>query len=71
MIKITDVWSPNFNLFVDDIVNNIQSINMVILDCLHEVDHYDKVFNKHDIDRLLNVTTFSFKLPSRIDFGKG
>lgn len=56
MIKITDVWTPNFNLFVDDIVNNIQSVKMVILDCLHEVDHYDRVFAKSDIDRLLTVT---------------
>lgn len=55
MIKITDVWNPNFNLFVDDIVNNIQSVKMVILDCLNEVDHYDRVFAKSDIDRLLTV----------------
>jgi len=65
MIKITDVWNPNFNLFVDDIVNNIQSVKMVILDCLHEVDHYDKVFNKHDIDRLLNVTQY-YNVPVKI-----
>lgn len=65
MIKITDVWTPNFNLFVDDIVNNIQSVKMVILDCLHEVDHYDKVFNKHDIDRLLNVTQY-YNVPVKI-----
>jgi len=56
MIKITDVWSLNFNLFVDDVINNIRSITMVILDCLNEADHYSLVFNKHDIDRLLNVT---------------
>jgi hypothetical protein len=56
MIKITDVWACDFNLFVDDIVNNIESMTMVILDCLNEADHYDRAFNKQDIDRLLSVT---------------
>ena len=65
MIKITDVWSNHFNLFVDDIINNIESMTMVILDCLNEADHYDRVFNKKDIDRLLSVTC-QYNVPVKI-----
>jgi hypothetical protein len=56
MIKITPVWTTRFKEFVDDVVNNITSTTMVILDCLDEVDYYDRVFNKQDIDRLLKIT---------------
>jgi hypothetical protein len=56
MIKITDVWTDTFTEFVDDIVNNIQHVTLVILDCLHEVNYYDMVFNKEQIDKLLNIT---------------
>jgi hypothetical protein len=56
MIKITHVWTDTFKEFVDDVVNNISVVTLVILDCLTEVDYYDKVFNKPDIDKLLEVT---------------
>lgn len=65
MIKITDVWSPHFDLFVDDIINNIESIEIVILDCLNEADHYDKAFSKHDIDRMLSFTA-EYNVPVKI-----
>ena len=56
MIKITNVWTDTFNEFVDDIAGNITDVDMVILDCLNEVDYYDKVFNKEQIDKLLSIT---------------
>jgi hypothetical protein len=65
MIKITEVWTDNFTEFVDDIVNNITSISMVILDCLNEVDYYDRVFNKIQIDKLLTVTQ-QYNVPVKI-----
>lgn len=65
MIKITNVWTNSFNEFVDDIVNNITDVDMVILDCLNEVDYYDKVFNKERIDKLLNVTQ-QYNVPVKI-----
>jgi hypothetical protein len=56
MIKITDVWSYNFDKFVDDVVTNIIDVDVVIIDCLNEVDYYDKVFIKDQIDKLFNIT---------------
>lgn len=56
MIKITHVWANNFDSFVDDVINDIELVTIVILDCLVEVDHYDRVFSKQDIDRLLDIT---------------
>lgn len=56
MIKITHVWTNNFNEFVDDVVNNIQDVSLVILDCLNEVNYYDMVFAKEQIDKLLKIT---------------
>jgi hypothetical protein len=56
MIKISRVWTYVFKEFVDDVVNNVTDVDMVILDCLDEVDYYDKVFDKQDIARLLDIT---------------
>ena len=65
MIKITDVWTNNFTEFVDDVINNITSVTMVILDCLNEVEYYDKVFKKQIIDQLLE-TTQQYNVPVKI-----
>ena len=65
MIKITHVWTDIFKEFVDDVVNNISEVTLVILDCLTEVDYYDKVFNKPYIDKLLEVTQ-QYNVPVKI-----
>jgi hypothetical protein len=65
MIKITQVWTDTFKEFVDDVVNNISGVTLVILDCLNEVDYYDKAFNKPDIDKLLE-TTQQYNVPVKI-----
>ena len=65
MVKITQVWTNTFNEFVDDVVNNIKDTTMVILDCLTEIEYYDKTFNKEQIDKLLN-TTQQYNVPVKI-----
>lgn len=56
MIKIIDVWHINqFKSFVEDIIINIHSIEMVILDALNEID-YKGWWNKELLETLLNFT---------------
>ena len=65
MIKITDVWTNSFSHFVDDVVSNIQDVTLVVLDCLNEVNYYDMVFNKKQIDKLL-IITHNYKVPVKL-----
>jgi hypothetical protein len=65
MIKITNVWTNTFKEFVDDVSDKISGVTLVILDCLNEVDYYDKVFKKQDIDRLLEITQ-QYNVPVKI-----
>jgi hypothetical protein len=65
MIKITNVWTNSFNEFVDDIINNITGVTMVIIDCLNEIDYYDRAFNKNQMDMLLNIT-HQYNVPVKI-----
>lgn len=56
MIKIIDVWNDYFSSFVQDIVENINSVDLVILDCLNEF-HYTFPGQVTDFNRLLSVTS--------------
>ena len=55
MIKITDIWNPKFNEFVEDVENNISQIEIVIIDALHEADY--SFNNNNYFNRLLKITS--------------
>lgn len=59
MIKINDIWKlwhdHEFEIFLKDIITNINDIELVILDCLNEVEYVENL-NKQLLQDLLKLT---------------
>lgn len=56
MIKILNIWNYNFIPFVDEVCNGLNSIDMVILDCVNEIMYDYKIFDQTHFNRLLDYT---------------